>query len=91
MGYGGFAASYTSHRETYASDQELVMAACGCMRLHPAAWPAEVTNADPVYHFKAVTAALKLAKEKLPKVGRTLPRDGVSGRRHGKVNPHVDV
>lgn len=29
--------------------------------------PAEVTNPDPDYHFKAVTDALKLAKEKLPK------------------------
>ncbi|CAE7240875.1 SPAC4G8.04 [Symbiodinium pilosum] len=28
----------------------------------------DVTKADPDYHFKAVTAALKLAKEKLPKV-----------------------
>ena len=27
-----------------------------------------MTKADPDYHFKAVTAALKLAKEKLPKV-----------------------
>lgn len=31
--------------------------------------PAEVTNPDPDYHFKAVTDALKLAKEKLPKAG----------------------
>jgi len=27
----------------------------------------EVTNPDPDYHFKAVTDALKIAKEKLPK------------------------
>ena len=39
----------------------------------------DVTNADPEYHFKAVSDALKLAKEKLPKV------DAMGGSATGTV------
>ena len=33
----------------------------------------DVTNADPQYHYDAILAALKLAKDTLPKVAKTGP------------------
>ncbi|CAK9064691.1 unnamed protein product [Durusdinium trenchii] len=45
----------------------------------------DVTNPDPDYHFKAVTAALKLAKEKLPKV------DAVGGSATGTLGANNEA
>lgn len=45
----------------------------------------DVTNPDPDYHFKAVTDALKLAKEKLPKV------DAVGGSATGTLGANNEA